>query len=141
MVRPPDELDPEPTEAELREAEALARALDDGRAHAHLPADAWQAALLLRSDHPIPEPRDELALARRRRMRRGVWAGAIALAATVVLAVGLNRGGADLPRPSASLLAAQASASSDGGRTLEREMRTHRRALLSELERHYRSDP
>ncbi len=115
--------------------------MDDGRAHDHLPADAWQAALLLRSDHPIPAPNADLALARRRRLRRSVWAGAVALAATVVLSVGLMRGGADLPRPSSALLAAQASASSDGGAALEREMRAHRQALLSELGRHYRSEP
>lgn len=142
-----DEL--EPTAEELAEAAALAAALDDGRAHEELPTDAWQAALLLRHVAASPDVPEAGKLAldlarRRRRLRLRAVTGVLALAATVLLVIGVtsitSHGGAFLPRPSQVLLEAQMNAT--GGkredvRRLEIAMRSHRKVMLRALAERY----
>lgn len=147
---------PPADETELREAAALARALEDGSAHPDLPEDAWQVAMLLRHmHHAQPDTTLPAALekalddeARRRKRRRlrtlgASFGAALALAALLLLTVGRAPGATRFPPPSLALLEAQARAATTHGAAaeLEAEMRTYRRELYAALDARYRGAP
>jgi hypothetical protein len=134
-----------PTPEELREAEALARALEGRDADA--PADALETAALLRASRnaELSEVRARAVRARiAPRARHWHWMAplglAAATAATVIVMIAHRRQmPAMIPVPSAALLAAQAEAARPkGGTLLEREMVTYRQQVLSALEARYR---
>ena len=145
-----------PTEAELREAELLARALD----HAGGPGsdvtpidDALGAAFLLRAG--VRPGLDDL---RDRAIRDGVWpdrarharvrlgiAVAAAIAAAAVLLAVRPRGGSVLPPPPADLLRAQLAAARPGAHVepadVDRQMGAYREQLYAALRRSYGATP
>jgi hypothetical protein len=137
--------DDEPTPEELRQAEALARALEDRPAEP--PAEALSAAALLRysrSEGALDPTREQALLARlrreRSRPRRGLWlwlmAPLAATAAAGVIITQLGQGAFVAPRPTGTLLAAQAAAARGEGRALDdldRHMREYRRTLFRQL--------
>lgn len=151
-----DTFDPE----ELREAEALARALERGTAHDALPEDALQTAALLRygaGSGVLAEAReraileDVLAAAERVAARRPVarpwraWAAivGVALAAGLVVLV-LRRPGDErlpsgLPPPSAALVEAQLARLEDpsADARFDAEMRDYRGSVYAALEARY----
>lgn len=146
MSERPDELHGdelgEVDEAELREAERLALAID-GRDHSDAPRDALEAGLLLRvlNAEPLSEERaraiesDALGAVRLRPRRRALlWSSlsaALGLAALSVL-VWSERAepAAHLPTPPVELLAAQASAlSGEVSREYPLELSAYRREV------------
>jgi hypothetical protein len=150
--------DEEPTEAELREAEALARALDGGRGVREMPDDALGTAAFLRyakdggaldADQARAILADALARARPPRARPawrwGIF-GALGLAATgaalvLILARAPIGDAADtLPAPPRALLEAQIDAA--GGRVasldaLTAETRDYRASVYGALHDRY----
>lgn len=150
--------DDEPTEAELREAEALARALDGGRGDPEMPDDALGTAAYLRyakdggaldSDKEEAILADALARARPPRARPA-WRwrifGALGLAATgaalvfIVARAPIGDAADTLPAPPRALLEAQIDAA--GGRvasldTLTAETRDYRAAVYGALRDRY----
>jgi len=157
-----DDLELEPTEEELREAAALARALDRGSALDDLPEDALRMAALLRygadggslDDERSGAILDEaLRTARPRRPRadKGAWwrwlvpAGLVTAAAAAGL-IGVlaarspapPTSAAALPEPPSALLQAQAAAAAgDDPEALDRAMESHRAAILERLGERY----
>ena len=141
--------DDAPTPEELREADALARSLD-GDASAPVPADVMSVVHLLRHAQASPTlapDRSQVVEARLRadlspRWRRWRWwwmlppLAAAATAAVVLTPLRRPSDSAAQVRPSGALLAAQAAAAR-GDRAaldrLDREMRSHRRALFRRL--------
>jgi hypothetical protein len=142
-----------PTDAELRDAELLARALEDpaGPGTDLAPVeDAVAAAWMLRASR-----RDDLAELRARAVLDRVWkrrtqpirscaaAGALAVAAAAAVAiVALRpRGPAELPPASVPLLQAQLAAARPGATgalaPLERQMAAYREQVYSALGRAY----
>jgi hypothetical protein len=148
-----------PTEEELREAEALARALDRGNARG-VPDDALQAAALLRYSRDggeLPSARADAiledALSRARKpavaSRKGWLLGVLGLAAagaaTWLTAVGLEPAPspprAELPPPPASLLAAQVEVATNRSAslaTLDARTDEYRSAVYATLKGRYR---
>jgi hypothetical protein len=157
-----DDMELEPTEEELREAAALAQALDRGSARDGLPDDALQMAAMLRygtDGGELGEERSDALLEealrtarpRRPRAEKGAWwrwlvpAGLVtAAAAAALVGVLATRGGeapttaAALPEPPSSLLQAQAAAAAgDDPEALDRAMEAHRAAVLERLGERY----
>jgi hypothetical protein len=139
--------DDAPSPEELREAAALARALE-GEPGVDAPADVSPVVHLLRHAHnpaQLPPERSQALAARLRaepmaRARRRRWwlAAPLAAAAAGLLFASLRGTFAPRPppRPSGALLSAQAAAAR-GDRAaldrLDREMRGYRRALFRQL--------
>jgi hypothetical protein len=142
-----DESDPTPEE--LREAEALARALERQASAGDAPRDALETAALLRyaRDGGALPPERERALAdrlrarpaapsRRTRILVSALAGTLAAAASVLLALRANAPRVEAPVPPLELLTAQARAAArEPGAlaALDLEMQRHRRALHASL--------
>lgn len=146
----------EPSEEELAEAAALARALERGTAE-EPPEDALQAAALLnfsRDGGELSEERAEKILAdvfseakvRRPEAASPWWrwlvpASLVGVAATAAVLITINPGVSDptaLPTPSRSLLQAQAAATTGDPGTLDDEMNDYRNSVLANLEQRYR---
>lgn len=144
----------EPTEEELAEAEALARALERGVADAP-PEDALEAAAVLRFSRDggrlAPERGEailETVLAEARpasppqRAPLWRWLVPVSLAAVAaVVALTLRPPAARplaLPAPSEALLRAQAAAAAGDGRALDEAMASYRGEVLASLEGRYR---
>jgi len=134
-----------PTPEERREAEALARALDGEDANA--PADALEAAALLSASRNAELSDVRARAVRDRALPRGRhwhWMAPLgvlaATAATVIVMIAHRRQvPAQIPMPSAALLAAQAEAARpQGGTQLEREMVAYRQRVLAALEARHR---
>lgn len=153
MTHPEDE---QPSEEELAEAAALARALDRGSvAGREAPEDALSTAALLRYARrgaTLDPSRSEAILedvlrgagrVRNRRRRIGVLAAlglSVAAAGAFLLARSGPHGEAPLPPPPAELLSAQIEAARPGSEdlaVLEREMRPYRGRLHAALEERY----
>ncbi len=156
-----NESDPEFDEAELREAEALARALERGSADEELPEDALQSAALIRygaGGGVLREEREDaileevLAAADRVRARPKAAAvpwwrwlfGAAGLAAvTALLLVILTSGEAGaptaLPSPDARLIEAQLARIEDrsADARFDEAMQSYRGDVYAALERRY----
>ena len=146
--------DDEPNDEELREAEALARALERGHG-AGAPDDALQAAALLRYSRDggaLDEARaailfeDAMSRARRpaRASRKAWFLGALGLSAagvaTWLTAVSLSAPRADLPPPPAGLLAAQLDAATNHAASLSAlraETASYRTAVYAALKERY----
>jgi hypothetical protein len=146
---------------ELREAEALARALERGTADEHLPDEALQTAALLRysagggvlaKDREDAVLEDVLKAADRVAARpaparaQGLryWLGALGLAAAIGLVLLLIRRPGEvlptaLPEPSAELLQAQLARLEDrsADARFDSEMRSYRGAVYAALEARY----
>lgn len=142
---------------ELREAEALAAALDRGRASEGLPDDALETAALLRYSEDggalAPDREDALleevlhvadrvaAREPRRRAARGWVFGGLGLAAGLALLIALRPEPPStvLPTPSARLLQAQLARMDDASHEprFDDEMRAYRGAVYSALEARY----
>jgi hypothetical protein len=147
----------EPTKQELEEAEALRRALEEGRGGPEVPEDALEAAALLR----IATGRGELeeaaagrvleeVLARQREVKKprrfGFWlAASVAVPALALLAVvGVSSRqsapvtiNVSFPAPPADVMRAQLALAAGkvvDGHALEKQMRVYRGTLLSALE-------
>ncbi len=150
-----DELDElEPTEEEVAEAAALARALERGVAQAP-PEDALEAAAVLRFSRDggqLDPERGErilqtvLAEVKTRRAphpsSRWRWLipAGVASAAAAALVLTLRSPAVTtptLPTPSETLLRAQAAAAAGDGRALDEAMASYRGALLASLEGRY----
>jgi hypothetical protein len=140
--------DDEPTPEELREAEALARALDGAATDAAPPPEALEVAGLLRhaKSGGQLDPARAQALAAKLRAelrprRRWLWLGLTPLAvgaAALVLAPVLHRPLPALPvlPAPAGLLAAQAEAARGRGQAiaeLDAQMRAYRQRLYQKL--------
>jgi hypothetical protein len=135
-----------PTPKEQHEASTLARALA-GEDNASAPADALEAAALLRGSHH-GELSDLRARAIRKRIARGMrswhWMvplGALAAAGATLIVLTLHRRQVPtrVPLPPVALLAAQAEAARPrGGRNLSREMVAYRQQVLGALKGRYR---
>jgi len=164
----PEDDEPAPSDEELREAAALARALETDAptesGDAAPPSDAIETAALLRHARaplavpPAHEPiaaaqaSEALAARRGRRGRRHLWIAAsivapAAAAAWLLFAPVRNRNAPPplaIPPPSPGLLAAQAEATR-GGRTalarLDEEMRAYRRRYHDGLRRRGGGEP
>jgi len=157
-----DDMDLEPTEEELREAAALARALDRGSADDGLPDDAFEIAAMLRfgaDGGELDEQRSDAILEealrtarpRRPRAEKGAWwhwlvpAGLVSAAAAAALVGVLATTGGEtpttaavLPEPSSALLQAQAAAAAgDDPDALDRAMEAHRAEVLQRLAERY----
>ena len=156
-----DDIDFEPTEEELREAAALARALDRGGAQEGLPADAFETAAMLRfgSDGgALTKERSDALLEEalrsarphRPRAHKGPWwrwllPVGLSTAAAAALIGTLASAGPEphttamrLPAPSSVLLRAQAAAAAgDDPEALDRAMKAHRAAVLGRLAERY----
>jgi len=149
--------DEEPTPEELREAEALARALDGAPSEAAPPPEALETAALLRHGGGELDPARAQALAAklraevRPRPRRRWWPVLVPLALGVAVMVILPSAlllrsrqlppsivsSAGLPAPTAALLTAQAEAARGRERALgalDAQMRSYRRALFARLQ-------
>lgn len=140
--------DQAPTSEELREAELLARALDEAVSHGGLAPveDALGVAMLLKGARGA-----ELSELRERAVReriwpRRTWPAAVAIAAAVIaaaVAVGVLRPvrPAALPSPGLSLLRAQLAAARPGGPAaqaqLDAEMAAYRLRFYAALEDAY----
>jgi hypothetical protein len=140
--------DDEPTAEELREAEALARALEGAPSDAAAPPEALETAALLRYTHgggQLDPARAQTLAGKLRsevrpRRRRWWWLG---LAPLAVGAVGLTlfatmggRSPVTLPAPGPALLAAQAQAARGQPQALadlDAQMRAYRRTLFEKL--------
>ena len=146
----------EPSEEELAEAAALARALERGTADSP-PEDALQAAALLsfsRDGAELSDDRAQKILAdvfaeakvRRPEAASPWWrwlvpAGLVGVAATAAVLISVDPGISDptsLPAPSRALLQAQAEAASGDADSLNDEMDDYRNSVLATLERRYR---
>ncbi len=146
----------EPSEEELAEAAALARALERGTAQSP-PEDALQAAALLsfsRDGAELSQDRADKILADvfaeakvRRPEKASAWwrwlvpASLVGVAATAAVLISINPGVSDpttLPAPTQSLLQAQAAAASGDTDSLGEAMDNYRSSVLSNLERRYR---
>jgi hypothetical protein len=150
--------DDEPTPEELREAEALARALEGEAGAGAAPPEALEAAALLRyarSEGALAPGRQAavgervrapVAAALRPRRRWWLWAGLAPLATAGALSLLLVRAQRPklaasvapmlLPPPSAALLQTQAAAARGDARALGRldlEMREYRQAVYARL--------
>jgi hypothetical protein len=130
-----------PTEAELRDAEALARALEHGEPG---PLDALGAAQLLRASRgELSELRQRAVLEhvwRSRRSWRIVLMGAVAAAAACLFFLAQAQAPARLPDPPIQLLRAQLAAARPGAPAeaqLDAEMAGYRRQVFAALERRY----
>ncbi len=157
-----DDMDLEPTEEELREAAALAQALDRGSAREGLPDDAFEIAAMLRfgaDGGELGEDRSDAILEealrtarpRRPRAEKGAWwrwlvpAGLVTAAAAAALigvlatqAPETPTTAAVLPDPSSALLQAQAAAAAgDDPAALDRAMEAHRAQVLERLSERY----
>jgi len=153
----------EPTQEELADATSLAQATERGSATAQVPEDALGAAALLRYsadggtlgverkkailDELLERaPATPMSTAKPKRRSWIGWLGlgpATAAVAAAVLLMLRSGGTAELPRPPATLLSAQARAArSDpaGARVLSEEMAVYRRELYAVLEERYGSD-
>jgi hypothetical protein len=139
--------EPEPTPEELREAEALARALEGGRSAGAAPERA-AAALLAYSHHgglsPEAKARGVVEVTRLRgaRWRWSVRAGALAVsvAAAALVVVYWPRMPSSLPPPDVELLRAQSRAAGGDAAAvaaMDERMRGYRGQLLASLERRY----
>ena len=146
-----DESDPTPEE--LRDAEALARALEAQAQAGDAPRDALETAALLRyaRDGGALSPERESALgdrlgahaavrsaagSRRARILVPALAGTLAAAASVFLALRASTPRIDAPAPRLELLTAQARAAArEPGAlaALDLEVQRHRRALHANL--------
>jgi hypothetical protein len=149
--------EPSPTPEELREAEALARALDGAPSDAAPPPEALETAALLRHGGGELDPARAQALAAklraevRPRPRRRLWPVLVPLALGVAVLVILPSAlllrsrqlppsavsPAGLPAPTAALLAAQAEAARGHEQALgalDAQMRSYRRALFARLQ-------
>jgi hypothetical protein len=153
--------DEEPTEEELAEAEALARALERSSAGSDLPEDAFEAAALVRysldgGELPIdrksaiwsevvekarvPEPKAKPGFASWLKWLVPSLSLATAAAIAIAIVIG-DRAPGLLPEPRAELLEAQARAASGeaaAAAELERRMRTYRTDLYAALQDRYR---
>ena len=149
-----------PSKEELREAAALAHALDRGSARDALPEDALQTAALIQHAAgalALDDARAEallteaLASAKSRRPRAATssqwWRWlvpsglAVAAAAMLIVVWGAERmpdQSAHLPLPPMAVLRAQARAATGDGDALDRAMEDHRARVLASLEEHYR---
>jgi len=146
--------DDEPTPEELREAQALARALDGAPSESAPPPEALEVAALLRHAQRGGEldPARAQALAATLRAgvrpprRRWLWIALVPVAAGVtamiVLALAPTSGRVtgsrlrSLPAPSASLLHAQAEAARGQSQSLadlDAQMRAYRQTLFARL--------
>jgi hypothetical protein len=150
--------DEEPTAEELREAEALARALDGGHAAPDVPDDALETAALLRHANDggtlAPERardllEDAIRRARPARSRAAFrWRlfgvlglGAAAAGVALLLRSGPVSTAAKLPPPPRALLEAELDAArSPPSRpdALDDQMRAYRGVVYASLEEHYR---
>lgn len=151
MTSPADD---EPTDDELRDAEALARALDERPGGGGAPDDALDAAALLRFakdggaldperaerilSAALPKKGRASALARRWR-----WFGALGLgfaAAATALLVLSPRRPEELPLPPRALLEVEANVAAQSADldALGREMKSYRGAVYASLEERYR---
>jgi hypothetical protein len=151
MTSPDDD---EPTADELRDAEALARALESAPGGGAAPDDALGAAALLRyarDGGALHSERAErilaAALPKKRRApalgRRWRWFGALGLgfaAAATALLVLSPRRSEGLPTPPRALLEVEASAAAQSADldALNREMKSYRGAVYASLEERYR---
>lgn len=144
-------------EHELREAEALAMALDRGRASDGLPDDALETAALLRYSEDggalAPDREDALLeevlqvadrVTAREPRRRSAWGwlfGGLGLATAVALLIVLRPAPTPtvLPAPGAGLLAAQLARMDDASNEarFDTEMRQYRGAVYAALEARY----
>ena len=154
--------DLEPTEEELREAAALAQALDRGSAREGLPDDAFETAALLRfgtDAGELDEGRADAILdealrsarPRRPRAAKAPWwrwlvpAGLVTAAAAAAVVGVLVSGeagppetAASLPAPSSALLRAQAAAAAgDDPEALDQAMEAHRAEIFDRLGERY----
>lgn len=146
----------EPSEEELAEAAALARALTRGTAE-DPPEDALQAAALLsfsRDGAELSPDRAEKILAdvfaeakvRRPEAASPWWrwlvpASLVGVAATAAVLISINPGVSDptaLPAPSRTLLQAQADATAGNADALDDAMDDYRSSVLANLEHRYR---
>jgi hypothetical protein len=144
----------DPSEEELREAEALARALDRGHAPTP-PDDALGAAALLRYARrgaTLPEARHDAILSeaiqgarrRERPIRRFFLLSALGLSLAAAFALVVSRTTRSepslLPAPPTTLLSAQAEAARPGAgnlATLGAEMKPYRDSVYAKLEERY----
>lgn len=153
--------DEEPTEEELAEAAALARALERSSADSDLPEDAFEAAALVRysldggelpadrkgaiwaeviDKAKVPQPKAEAGFASWIKWLVPGLSLATVAAIAIVAIIG-DRAPGLLPEPRADLLEAQARAASgeaEAAAELERRMRTYRTDLYAALEDRYR---
>jgi len=155
MSRDDDELSP--SEEEIAEAEALARALDRGAAGGPVPEDALGAGHLLRyaKDHGALDPARQQAIldevlrdARVPAPKRGArWSllGALALASAAAIVMVTTRRNEPavavrLPPPPRALLEAEldATRSREGLSALHGEMTQYRARMYAALEERYR---
>jgi hypothetical protein len=138
----------DPTPDELREAEALARALEGQPGEAAAPPEALEAAAFLRHGGGELDPNHAAALAARLRAeiqpRRRTWlwwlAPLVAGATAVALCVPARRHElpslTSLPSPPPALLAAQAQVARGQGRAiddLDGQMRAYRKEMFRRL--------
>jgi hypothetical protein len=150
--------DDEPTPEERAEAEALARALETGRAAGPVPGDALETAALLRhakDQGALDEARaesilsDVLERARPPARTKSGWRwplfGALGLGAAAAAVALVVRSGAPevaaFPRPPRALLEAQMEAArsrASGLGTVASEMKPYRREVFAALEERYR---
>jgi hypothetical protein len=145
----------EPRAEELREAEALARALEGGK-QGDAPGDAAEMAALLRAagrQGTLSPERSRAVLEdvqrerrsprwRRRMMVMGTAAAAVALALTATFSLRRSAAGARMPRPQARMIAAQINAARGGNLVaLEVETRVYRTAMYASLASRYRRSP
>jgi hypothetical protein len=143
--------DDEPTPEELREAEALARALEGAPSESAPPPEALETAALLRHAHgggQLDPARAQALAAKLRaevrpRRRRWWWAVlvpvAVGTAGVMLFATTMQRRGPalpPLPAPGPAVLAAQAEAARGRPQALadlDAQMRAYRQALYARL--------
>jgi hypothetical protein len=152
-----DDDDLPPSEEELAEAEALARALERGTARGAVPEDALRAGHLLRyakdggaldparRDAILDEALRHARVPAPKRPIRWSLLGALGLAAAGAVALVVTRQGAPavaatLPAPSRALLGAEleATRSREGLAALGTEMTPYRAQMYAVLEERYR---
>jgi len=150
-----------PTDKELRQAESLARSLDTGHKDEQAPAEALEAAALLkasRADSVLDETRSEAVLERildreKERLRKSAsrpwlrWlvpVGSLTAAALVAVVVTTSIESSappGLPAPHMQLLKDQAAAAagdSDALASLRLQMRQYRHEMLTRLKKRYK---
>lgn len=147
--------DEEPTEQELADAAALARALD-GHGTASAPEDALSTASFLRYANrgKVLDPERSQAIledairgarkSQRRSRRFGLFAAfglSVAAASLLLFTRSVPKGPAPLPTPPSELLSAELEAARGGTEdlaALENEMRPYRGRIYAALEERYR---